>query len=125
MKIKIRKSLAFLMTVIMLLSFVSVGAVAKDAAPLFTVDDISARQGDEVSFNIKIAQAVSASSNQINALDVSLKYDKDVFELLSVSRGAGLNNALDKVKNAERLFVFNRFVNVRFQNTPILHFTKR
>ncbi len=95
---QIKKILASVMALVLIIGTVSIGTAAANKLPLFTVDDVNSRQGEEVTLNIKVAQAVTKTSNQINACDLALTFDKDVFEVLSISKGAGLVTALNALK---------------------------
>lgn len=97
----VKKIAALIMALVFTLGLVSVGASAAEKLPLFTVDDFTSRQGEEIAVNVVFAQSVSKKSNQINALDLSLKYDKDVFEVLSISKGTGLIAALNLLKDGD------------------------
>lgn len=96
---QIKKILASVMVIILVFGTVSVGSAAADKLPLFTIDDINSRQGEEVTLNVKFDQTVTTTSNQINSLDLALTFDKDVFEVISISKGAGLISALNALKD--------------------------
>ncbi len=95
---QIKKIIASILALVLVFTAVPLGAAAAGKTPLFTINDFSSRQGEEVALTISFAQNVTKSANQLNALDVALKYDKDVFEVISLSKGAGLVTALNALK---------------------------
>ncbi|MBQ7595421.1 MAG: leucine-rich repeat protein, partial [Clostridia bacterium] len=107
-----------IMAIVLVLAAVPFGAAAAEKKPLFTINDFSSRQGEEVALTIKFNQGVTKSANQINALDVALKYDKDVFEVLSLSKGSGLVAALNALKEGNLGVDTGGYIYSESANTP-------
>ncbi len=103
-KSRIKKSLAFVLSLIIVFSVCSIGTFAEQkAAPLFTMSDVNERQGDEFDVVIKFAQDIAPDGINISALDVSLHYNKDAFSVVKVVKGEGLNEALERLSGGNKL----------------------
>ncbi len=102
--IKVKKLIAFIMALVLVLSVTVVGSFAEQkAAPLFTINDVETRQSEEFDVTIKFAQDIKPSEINIAALDVTLNYNSDVFTVVQVVKGEGLNAAFAKLANSTKL----------------------
>lgn len=103
-KFSLKKLTALVMALIMIMSVTVIGVSAEQkAAPLFTIDNINTRQGEEVEVAIKFAQDIKPAEINIAALDVSLHYNSEVFSVVQVVKGAGLTAAFDKLSDSTKL----------------------
>lgn len=103
-KFSFKKLIALVMALVLVMSITAVGSSAEQKpAPLFTISDIETRQGEEVDVTIKFAQDIKPGGTNISALDVSLKYSSEVFEVVQIAKGDGLIAAFDKLSNSTKL----------------------
>ncbi len=103
-KFSLKKMLALVMALVLIMSVTVVGSYAEQkAAPLFTISDVETRQGEEVEVTIKFAQDIKPGATNISALDVSLKYSSEVFTVVQVVKGDGLKAAFDKLAKSTKL----------------------
>lgn len=103
-KISLKKITAFVMALVLIFSVTAVGTFAEQKVePLFTIGDIETRQGEEFDVAVKFAQDIKPAGINISALDVTLKFNSEVFEVVKVAKGAGLTAAFDKLSKSTKL----------------------
>ncbi len=97
---KIKRAISLLLAVVMIFSAVAVNSVAAPAtvataSPLFEMDSAVVDYGEEFELTIKFARDITSIVDPIAALDVSLEFNKNVYELVTSEIGQGLQSAFD------------------------------
>ncbi len=101
---KLKKLLAFVMALVLIMSVTVIGSYAdQKPEPLFTISNVETRQGEEFDVTISFAQDIKPDGINIAALDAVLYFDSDVFTVVQVAKGEGLNAAFSKLSNSTKL----------------------
>lgn len=113
---KLKKAISMLLAFALVFGIASVSTFAAAATPLFEVADVQTRQGEEFEVTITFARNISKSLDPIAALDVSLIYNSEIYSVVSMENGQGLNKALEAVSsgniNLENNYIFSTSANV-------------
>ena len=108
---KFKRITAVILALVLIISVTVVGSFAgQKVEPLFTITDVSTRQGEEFDVTIKFAQDINPSTINIAALDVSLKYNSSVYTVVAMTEGAGLTYAFDKLQKGTSLHLEHGYV---------------
>ena len=111
---KFRKVIAFILAFALVLGMTSMAAFAAPS-PFLVISDAETRQGEEFEIVVTIASQSTPILNPIAALDVTLSFDSNVYSVVSMENGEGLNNALNQItsgdSNLEKDYVFSTSAN--------------
>ena len=111
---KFRKVIAFILAFALVLGVTSVATFAA-SGPLFVMSDAETRQGEEFEIVVKFARDITPELDPIAALDVTLSFDSNVYSVVSMENGEGLNKALEGItsgdSNLENDYIFSTSAN--------------
>ena len=107
---KFKKAISFILAFALVLGMTSLAAFAAPS-PLFEMPDVETRQGEEFEIVIKFARNVTSILDPVAALDVTLSFDSNVYSVVSMENGDGLNAALERItsgdSNLENDYIFS------------------
>ncbi|MBR3836304.1 MAG: leucine-rich repeat protein [Clostridia bacterium] len=92
-----KRIISMILAVVLALSVFAFLPIAADADIAVKVDQVNCLQGDTIEATIYFP----AKYEKLATLDLQLKYDKAKLELVSLKKGVGLENALDKQVNGK------------------------
>ena len=104
---KFRKAISFILALALVFGMASMSSFAA-TSNLFEINDVKTRQGEEFEIVVKFARSILGT---VAALDVQLSFDSNVYSVVSMENGEGLNAALDRIdsgdSNLENDYVFS------------------
>ncbi len=92
---KIKRFLSAVLAVVVIFGTVAVNSVAAPASPLLEMDSAIVDLGEEFQLSLKFARSIASNIDPLAALDISLVFDENVYEFVSMEIGAGLQKAFD------------------------------
>ena len=94
---KFRKLMSFFLALALVLGMTSMASFAAPS-PLFEINDAQTRQGEEFEIVVKFSRSIL---DTLAALDVTLSFDSNVYSVVSMENGEGLNAAFDKINSSD------------------------
>ncbi|MBQ8783625.1 MAG: leucine-rich repeat protein [Clostridia bacterium] len=112
----LKKAISIILTFALVLGVASVSGFAATASPLFEISDAKTRQGEEFEITVKFARSITPEVDPIAALDVSLSFNSEIYSVVSMENGEGLNKALEAITSEdsklEKDYIFSTSANV-------------
>ena len=112
---KFKKVISMILAFALVFGIASVSSFAANASPLLVMNDVNTRQGEEFEVVVKIERSITPILDHVAALDVTLSYNSEIYSVVSMENGAGLNKALSKFStndsNLENDYIFSTSAN--------------
>ncbi len=114
--LRFKKVISFVLAIALVFGVVSVSSFAAPASSLFDMNDAETRQGEEFEIVIKFNRDISPEIDPVAALDVTLAFNSEIYSVVSMENGAGLENAFSKFgsgeSNLEKDYIFSTSANI-------------
>ncbi len=98
-KSKFKKVISIILAFALIFSIASVSSFAAAPSPLLTINDVDIRQGEEFEITVSINRTVNSVLDPVAALDVKLSYNSEIYSVISMENGEGLNKALASISS--------------------------